>query len=192
MPIELDGIGPDDWMPGDLLRDILMSTPAGRDYYPSYTRFIRERRISSVVEIGVRCGYSMAAMLRGNPDLMYLGIDTDGGNDGGIPGSMAHAEVLRQRYGHARTGFIKADSHTLTELPHRFDLGYIDGDHSTSGCLQDLDLCAPWCNLLLVDDVYHLPSVGTAVQMFCEARSVIPEMIDNYAGWAIIPLRANA
>ena len=62
-----------DWVPGDPWKYLLYSRPQGRDYYPSLTRIIRQYGVTSVVEIGVRAGYTMAAMLRGNPQLWYYG-----------------------------------------------------------------------------------------------------------------------
>ena len=191
MPHDHDVMPSTDWWMHDPLQYSPDAKVLAEEYWPAYTRFIRERGITSVVEFGVRAGNSMAAMLRGNPRLTYLGIDNDSGDHGGIPGSLAHAEVLRERYAEGEALFWVTDSHLITELPRRFDLGYIDGDHSTVGCLHDLELCAAWCDLILVDDVDHLASVRAAVTQFCEARGLIPEIIHNYAGWAIITIQGT-
>jgi hypothetical protein len=179
-----------DFLPGDPWI-VLSRDPAGRQYYPALTQFIREHAITSVVEIGVRCGYSMAAMLRGNPDLIYLGIDDDRGGWGGMPGGLTHAQRLYRRYSTRPDAqvFLRMRSQDLTCLPHRFDLAYIDGDHDEAACYHDLELCLDWCDWLVVDDYGFLPSVSDAVARFATTYQLPVAYLPVYRGWAVMETR---
>lgn len=181
----------EDWYPNDRWHRAYGERPAGRAYFPALTRFIRDRGIISVVEIGVRTGYSMAAMLRGNPNLTYLGIDDDLGTWGGKVQGLTHAEVLRQRYAKGDARFLKMNSHKLTELPQHYDLAYIDGDHTTKGCLQDLALVTPFVTLILVDDYDYLSSVRQAVDTFCAQEGHPMTYLPTFRGWAVIHMLAR-
>lgn len=69
-----------------------------------------------------------------------------------------------------------ADSHELT-YPPPVDLCYVDGDHTTAGCMMDLDLCAGYLadkewqsrnkvKWILCDDYYtEFPPRGKEVQV---------------------------
>lgn len=176
---------PHDWLPGDpwyASRDSLIP-----DYYDLLTAFVRERHITSVVEIGIRAGYSMLAMMRGAKDLTYLGIDTFTG-DGSLPGGQAHAEMLLQHYSTGIAEIWPVDSQTLTELPQRYDLAYIDGNHSFLTCLHDLELCGNYCDLILCDDYLFFESVRRAVDQFCETYRIPMTVVNSWRGWAVLDM----
>jgi Methyltransferase domain len=163
--------------------------PAGRQYYPMLTKFIREEHIRSVVEIGVRSGYSMAAMMRGNPELTYLGIDLDLPVRDFMAGAAEHAEALRQKYSRGESGFLLADSSQLSTLPQRFDLAYIDGNHTEEACFHDLELCAPSCDRILADDYGVIPAVRQAIQRFCRQYRLPLGKLGTASRWALLEMR---
>lgn len=187
MPMADDAVPESDWLPGDPWRTFLESRVKGSDYFPSLTRFIREHHITSVVEIGVRTGYSLAAMLRGNPQLTYLGID-DGRER---PDGLAHAQHLADGYPEAEVTFWCVDSQTVETLPGRIDLAYIDGDHSEAACWHDLHLCARYCDRLLCDDYDYSEGVRRAVQRFCREQRYPLTYLATVHGWALIDTRVR-
>jgi hypothetical protein len=175
-----------DWLPNDPWQAWLASKPKGLDYFPALTRFIRDYKITSVVEIGVRAGYGMAAMLRGNPGLVYLGID----DDREVPGGLKHAHVLSCRYTTRldTVSFMAVDSQTLTALPRTFDLAYIDGTHSAEAVRHDLELCRPWCRYLLCDDYDYDVGVRRAIQDFCRRYRLPLTYLPTVNGWALMEM----
>lgn len=179
-----------DWMPNDPWESIGAPPggPAGRLYYPMLTKFIRDQHIQSVVEIGVRSGYSMAAMMRGNPQLTYLGIDLDQPVRDFMDGAAEHAEALRQKYSRGDSGFLLADSSRLSALPRRFDLAYIDGNHTEEACFHDLELCASYCDRLLADDYGVIPAVRQAIQRFCRTYHIPLGGLGTAKRWALLDM----
>lgn len=122
-------------------------------------------RPRSIMEIGVRAGYSAAAFLSACPEASYLGIDNDSGDYGAWQGApMRAAAMLKRHWPQAEV--IDLDSQQLHQLPAA-DLVHVDGCHSYAGCLYDLRLAGKAARYILVDDVDHHPrSVGRAVQDF--------------------------
>lgn len=160
--------------------------PTLESYYRGLYAIAAELAPRSIVEIGVRAGYSAFAMLCACPharaglkDLAcrvtyYLGIEADwdearGENThGGRHGAWRHAERLLAPFD---AQILLAASHNIRRLPAA-DLIYVDGDHSLTGCAADLDLAGesmPRC--ILVDDYDNIPEVRTACDAFAAARA---------------------
>lgn len=119
--------------------------------------------ITSIVEIGVRAGYSAYAFLAAQPQARYMGIDADQGEWGGEAGYFDRARTVLQGFA---VDFLRADSQRLRALPADYDFAHIDGDHSYLGTLHDLNLCAASCPFLLVDDYDFISTVRAAVNEF--------------------------
>ena len=99
----------------------------------------------------------MAAVLDGDAVHQSVGIDTFGVEYGGTgKGSSIHI-LERFKTELHRLLIIQSDSHyVLPLLSGKFDLIYIDGDHSAEGCRQDLEDCLhllPPRGIILVDDI---------------------------------------
>src|SRR5262245_7942394 len=78
----------------------------------------------SILEVGVRAGYSAAAFLAAVPTAAYLGLDSGGDAHGGVPGFPLWArDMLRQRFPHASVTITlldtQAEADSITDL---FDL----------------------------------------------------------------------
>ena len=113
----------------------------------------------SVLEIGVRAGYT-AAMFLASGCMKYVGLDaTD--SWGGTPGAVDWAKLmLPTNFPTASVKIHHVNTQSLKTFAGygNFDLVHVDGDHSLQGCLHDLMLslsCNPrW---ILVDDILHHP-----------------------------------
>jgi Methyltransferase domain/Glycosyltransferase family 9 (heptosyltransferase) len=144
-------------------------------WFPIYStlfRVVRDLQPKSIVEIGVRAGYSAWTMLRACPQASVYGIDFDGDErevdaSGGFKGACRYAMRLLKD---EKFELLIADSHTLDKVPE-CDLLYVDGDHSSSGAYQDL-LLAEKSNakIILVDDYTHIPGIRDACTVFMRAR----------------------
>lgn len=122
----------------------------------------------SILEIGVRAGYSAAAFLAASPGASYLGIDNDSSSSGGWPGATPKAQAMLAKHFPGQCRVRVQDTQYLTQIDGLYDLVHVDGDHSQAGCLHDLRLAAKVGRWVLVDDQDHEPSVAAATLQFIE------------------------
>lgn len=158
------------------------------NYYHHYFDQIKKFNVKSVVEIGVRAGYSAYAMLSANPTMKYVGYDIDSDNEYGFhSGAFQFASaMLKSEFPKADLQFFVQDSQKLTKIPGNFDLAHVDGDHSFGGCTHDLWICSKAAKILLVDDYDFVPEVRDAVDRFVEAHRFKHEYIKNFRGMMVV------
>jgi hypothetical protein len=123
----------------------------------------------TIVEVGVRAGYSAAAFLAACPTARYYGIDADVPAHGGIPGFTAWAQrTLPERFPEAAIQIqIKNSLSESWALPFKPDFIHIDGDHTEAGCYQDLMTAYSYSpDWILVDDYTFLADVRRGVDRF--------------------------
>jgi len=147
-------------------------------------------RPSSILEIGVRYGYSLVAMHRGYPAVRsIMGID----NQADRPGSQTKA--MENVVASGFRGVLSlpiGDSSLLAGLPSEtmFDLIHVDGNHDQDP--TEKDILAVWPRLnhggfLVVDDTDYCPQVRAA----CEAvRSRLIHLVTffffpTFRGWLV-------
>jgi len=155
------------WVPGDKTSKDYESYK--QRYYNLLYFFARGLRPRSIVEIGVRGGYSSYALLSGAKEYVerYLGIDNNSSLHGGMVGYIEHAKkLLLSSFPSVKIEFMICDSSTIKELPSSFDLGYIDGNHDFDFCYSDLALFSKFCTHVLIDDFDYIPDVKRAVTQF--------------------------
>ncbi len=128
-----------------------------RDSWPEWVAYYRTKRAiaavlrpSSILEIGVRYGYSALAFLDGSPDATYLGWDLDNGSYGGMIGASEWARAELAPFG-ARATVETQDSQQVVALDRDWGLVHIDGQQNYTGTLHDLDLAAWAATWALVD-----------------------------------------
>lgn len=130
----------------------------------------------SLLEIGVRAGYSAFSFLTAAPQARYLGIDNNSDTHGGFTGSLAHARRLLEPFA-ATVQELSSTAWAQSwggDPPH-FDVVHIDGDHSAAGCVADLrwvEHCRP--RVIVVDDFLGIEGVRSACAQF---------VADSREGW---------
>lgn len=110
-------------------------------YYQFYSALAKVVRPCSVLEIGVRLGYSLIAMLKGYPGIHdIVGFD----NESGVAGSQQWAEKNLKHTdppyeGRLRLPVVWTNLVPPSEWPidskERFTLIHVDGDHTYQGTL---------------------------------------------------------
>jgi len=156
------------------------------DYYRMKEAVARAVRPKRILEIGVRYGYSAAALLAGYPGAEYCGIDLDvpayGGGSDGLEFSRTHLP--------ASAKLIKEDSQDLSSLPGGFyDLIHVDGQQDEIGTYHDLELASRQAKFVLLDGYFWTQSnFYTAGDFILRHRDLIEYalVIPGYAGELLI------
>jgi len=160
---------PDDDQPDD---DWLRSSA----YYPLYHNLFKllARGAAEVrlLEIGVRTGYIAAVFARAvEGRRRYVGVDPGLYVRDGLQRAARTLTALKDSGGDIEFELIDGFStdaavqRTLRGMA-RFDIVHIDGDHTLTGKLRDLELARHLVTpsgLVLVDDATHIPSNADAV-----------------------------
>lgn len=120
----------------------------------------------SLLEIGVRGGYSAFAMVSACPDCSYLGIDNNSNLHGGTVGYYEKALAMMKKYFPYNDIKVEIhDSQKLESLPP-CDMLHVDGDHSYKGCMHDISIGLPTSKVIVVDDYDYVSEVRNACDDF--------------------------
>lgn len=148
----------------------------------------------SLLEIGVRTGYSAYGFCRACPGLRYRGLDRDGNTHGGFVGAIAHARRILSPFD-AEVLAITSEAYAAQKSVDPFEVVHVDGDHSFAGCYGDLELarrCRP--RAIIVDDYLALPDVQRACDEFLavHAREWLTPLVldDGHNGVAVLSAAA--
>ena len=144
-----------------------------KKYYDLKYRIACLIQPETVLEIGVRAGYSAAAFLSSGSVHSYVGLDRDrieGASEaenlhGGIAGYSFYAEkMLMEKFPAVWVHIMGADTQTkFIKVEGIFDLIHIDGDHSFEGCSRDLNNFHNYARWILIDDYDSIPEVHESV-----------------------------
>ena len=157
--------------------------------YPCYAALASILKPRSVLEIGVRFGYSLVAMLRGHIGIeRIVGVDDESYERGSMAG--ARENILATGY----AGSLDLRACTSHEFFRAalamdpFDLVHVDGDHTEVGAWRDVlegwALLRPEGGVMVVDDYDFIEEVGRAVSG--AHRSIVPARefrYDSLRGW---------
>lgn len=101
--------------------------------------WLNNRRIDSILEIGVHVGGSLRCFLDMFPASRVTGIEIDS--------NLRRAPLCAELEGLSRCNLIFADSHLPETVQliagNSYDLIFVDGDHTKDGVAQDFDLYFP-------------------------------------------------
>jgi cephalosporin hydroxylase len=144
-----------------------------RSYYKVKHDIVAELQPKTIIEIGVRAGYSAYYFLQACPEAQYYGFDADNGKHGGAGPKpyIPWAEKILEEAGRSFKIYWPFDTQEAACLPHQGDFYHIDGDHTTEGVKHDLDICfafAPPGAHILVDDYDYLKSVREGIDQWLE------------------------
>jgi 2-polyprenyl-3-methyl-5-hydroxy-6-metoxy-1,4-benzoquinol methylase/uncharacterized protein YcfL len=159
------------------------------DYYKVKWAITNVLKPTSILEIGVRFGYSAAAFLHGYPTAHYVGIDLDTDTYGGVKGAINWARKITQPFA---AEFIIADTQTMNRLPGNiYDLIHVDGQQDGNGSLHDLELAIKQARYVIVDGYLWTRQNFMAVSEFLFRYADIIdfyEVLPGYAGELLIKI----
>ncbi len=184
-PIIESVIVEEDWNIFDKKRSIATS-----EYYNFYYSYANSWKPKSILEIGVRRGYSAVSMLIGSGDCLqrFVGIDSEVD----LPSSSKFAQDILRSHTNAEIKLINIDTQN-SYIPDEigiFDLIHIDADHTFHGCINDvllaLSLSKPGTKIV-VDDCLYAP-VRAAVEVIAKIYDIDLELkyVTNFRGHGLI------
>lgn len=147
---------------------------------------------TSILETGVRYGYSAITFLNACPNARYLGIDNDTNTYGGSSGAIQYAKRILTGY---NADILLSDSQEMKEFPgDHWDLIHIDGQQDGDGTFHDLEMAIRKASWILVDGYFWSDENMMATSYFMKKyRDFIEyaDIIPGYAGDLLIKVKEN-
>ncbi len=163
------------------------------DYYRMKYSICKVVNPKTILEIGVRYGYSAIAFLKASSGVKYVGIDNDSDMYGEEKDAIYWAKRITK--GHD-TEFIFADSQDLDEFPGVcHDLIHIDGRQDGDGTFNDLEKSIRKGCYILVDGYFRTKENMLSSTYFLEKYKNFIEfaiIIPGYAGDLLIKVSDRA
>ena len=141
-----------------------------------FSDFIKNKNYKKYLEIGYHMGHSVNTILYSNSTINATTIDL-------FPHKYSDLciEFTKTRFTD-RVNFIKGSSfHILPTIKEKFDVIFIDGDHSYHGVKTDLSNCLNLCHedtIIIMDDLVPFHSWGIDVcrvwNEFIDEQRIIP------------------
>lgn len=164
-----------------------------KNYYEVYYAIGKYYQPKSILEIGVRYGYSLYSIMAACENLEYVrGYDIDEYDSGSI--ETANKNISKVISDKINFKVENKNTQNLKSIRKKYDLIHIDGDHTFNGKLHDLNLVKNNCKVLVVDDYNHIREVKSAVEKFVSENEDIIEknfIINSMRGTYIIELKSN-
>lgn len=164
--------------------------------YQFYAGIAAWLKPTSVLEVGVRMGYSLISMCRGYTDIRWIvGIDTELAFQGS---QQCASENLRAAGFAGKLDMPIADYRWVGQLYGNslFDIVHIDGGHTAKEV--ERDIIATWSLLrpggtLIADDTDYVPDIPAGIE---SARSKISDVEEafyfpTFRGWWVAKRRAT-
>jgi 2-polyprenyl-3-methyl-5-hydroxy-6-metoxy-1,4-benzoquinol methylase len=164
------------------------------NYYKLKSAIAYTLKPTTILEIGVRFGYSAAAFLHGYSKAKYIGIDLDTDSYGGVKGAINWAKKITQQFD---AEFIIADTQTMNRLPGSisvYDLIHVDGQQDGDGSFHDLELAIKQSRYVLVDGYLWTKHNFNAVSDFLFRYADLLDwygVIPGYAGELLIKVSTD-
>jgi Methyltransferase domain len=155
---------------------------AGHFFRPNYERgiliysLIKKFKLNSFLEIGFGRGYSAICAAKALYDIGSPGVVTT--IDPNV--DEKQMQLLNQVFPTdwlSKIRFLKGPSQqVIPSLTEKFDMVYIDGDHTAAAVQQDWDNCKDLWNAFCLFDDYHLPSKTDSASAGIECAEVIDKV----------------
>jgi len=162
------------------------------DYYKLKYSICLALQPKSILEIGVRYGYSAIAFLSASREASYLGIDNDSNTFGGRSGSVNWAKKITGDY---KAVFLNADTQKMQSLPGgEYDFIHVDGQQDGDGTFHDLELAIEKGKYILLDGFFWSQVNMLASSYFMKKYSQFIEygmIIPGYAGELLIKINKS-
>lgn len=162
-------------------------------YYRMKGAIAQALQPKTILEIGVRYGYSGAAFLHGCPAAHYTGIDLDADSFGGTKGAIDWARRILPAGQHE---LIVANTQSMTRLPGGiYDLIHVDGQQDGDGTFHDLEMAIRQGRHVLVDGyLWTAQNFRAASEFLLQHKESIDYyvVIPSYAGELLIKVREAA
>ena len=144
----------------DPVHDYILSN----NCYEWYYTIAKVLKPKSILEIGVRFGYSLVSMMKGaeNSIEYVLGMDNDSYIHNSTQLARGYCELVKPNI----TTIDVVNSQKIQKLDRHFDLVHIDGDHTYNGKIYDLNLIKNNCIYCIIDDYDFIDSVRKATDDF--------------------------
>lgn len=163
------------------------------DYYKLKYAICRAIGPKSILELGVRYGYSAITFLKACPHASYLGIDNNSDTFCGSISAIKWAKEITKGF---NAEFLIANTKELKELHDKyFDLIHINGQQDGDGTYRDLELALGKGRFILVDGYYWSKENMLSSTYFTEKYKAFIEyvvIIPSYAGELLIKTKPSA
>jgi hypothetical protein len=170
------------WLPDDPFR---YEQSGVEGYYATKAAIGAWLEPETVLEIGVRAGYSAFAFWSGYRFRRFYGYDSDRGEWGGVKGYAKAADRLLMSLGVEYCLQLQDTQRlaALTEPVAGIDLAHVDGDHSWGGAKHDINLCLnAGARFVVVDDYHFVPAVKVAADDVVRERHLSAVAIEDALG----------
>lgn len=152
------------------------------DYYRLKWAIAKVLQPASILEIGVRYGYSARAFLDAAPESQYLGLDADLPEFGGHIGALSWAKKSLTDFD---VKVVKKNSQTLVKFPGgHYDLIHVDGQQDGDGTFHDLDLALNQGRYILIDGYFWSRENFLATNEWLWLNKVAIEWVVTIPGYA--------
>jgi len=130
--------------------------------YAFYYTYVKLFKPKTILEIGVRNGYSLLSMMSADENVQIDGVDNETEKD---------FENVK-KYKNDNVNLIKSNSDLFFKVNNqvdRYDMIHIDGDHSFDQCRDDLKNAMGIANdIIVIDDSIAIGTVKQALELVTE------------------------
>jgi 2-polyprenyl-3-methyl-5-hydroxy-6-metoxy-1,4-benzoquinol methylase/predicted O-methyltransferase YrrM len=159
-------------------------------YYRLKHSIAKVLRPATILEVGVRYGYSARAFLDASENSHYIGIDLNSNDFGGSEGAIEWARSVLPA---DRTTLLVADTQQMSVFPGgMYDLIHVDGQQDGDGTYHDLELACRQGRYVLVDGfLWTAQNFRAAGEFLFQHKQSIEYfwVIPGYAGELLIKIK---
>ena len=162
-------------------------------YYRMKYAICKVLKPKTILEIGVRFGYSAITFLSAVPDTKYLGIDYDSNTFVGSNGAIHWVKEITKNY---NAKFLMENTQEMEVLPGtEYDLIHIYGQQEGDGTFHDLELALPKAKWILLDGYFRSKENMLSATYFLEKYKQFVDyaiIIPSDVGNLLIKTKASA